>query len=101
MDLARIEGTVVSTAKTERLHGHKLLVVTLLKPDNSPTGTQIVALDTVGAGVGEVVLVVRGSSARQASKMSQVPTDATIVAIVDSVVYQGKVTYEKTSSEGH
>ena len=95
MDLAMVEGTVVSTAKTHRLHGYKLLVVTLLNPDTTPSGEQIVAVDSVGAGVGEIVLIVRGSSARQTDKMTNVPTDATIVAIVDSIVYRGSLTYEK------
>ena len=98
MDLARIEGNVVSTVKTNRLQGFKLLVVSLLKPDTKPTGTVIVAVDTVGAGVGEIVLVVRGSSARQAAQLANVPSDATIVGIVDSILYQGNQVYEK--SEG-
>jgi ethanolamine utilization protein EutN len=98
MELAKIEGNVVSTVKTDRLHGFKLLVVSLLKPDTTPTGTVIVAVDTVGAGVGEVVLVVRGSSARQAAQLANVPSDATIVGIVDAILYQGEQVYEK--SEG-
>lgn len=95
MELASVEGNVVSTVKSERLQGFKLLVVSLLKPDMKPTGTNIVAVDTVGAGVGEIVLVVRGSSARQTARLSNVPSDASIVGIVDSVVYQGKEMYSK------
>jgi ethanolamine utilization protein EutN len=95
MDLARVEGSVVSTMKVDRLQGHKLLVVSFLGPDVAPVGGHVVAVDTVGAGVGEVVLIVRGSSARQTSRTAQVPTDTTIVAIVDAVVYRGKQTYEK------
>jgi ethanolamine utilization protein EutN len=95
MDLARVEGKVVSTVKSERLQGYKLLVVSLLKPDTSATGNNIVAVDTVGAGAGEIVLVVRGSSARQAGKLDKVPSDASIVGIVDSIVYQGKEVYYK------
>ena len=97
MELARVGGSVVSTMKVERLHGHTMLVVDLLKADMASCGTQIVAIDTVGAGVGEVVLVVRGSSARQTDKTSKVPTDATIVAIVDAVVYRGQTVYEKAA----
>ena len=97
MDLARVEGTVVSTAKTESLHGYKLLVITLLNADTSPTENQIVAIDTVGSGWDEVVLVVRGSSARQAKGLETVPSDASIVAIVDTVVFRGKTVYEKLS----
>lgn len=98
MDLARVEGTVVSTVKAERLHGYKLLLVNLLKPDISPTGDHIVAVDTVGAGEGEVVIIVRGSSARQAERLTHVPTDASIVAVVDSVVHHGQTVFEKAAS---
>jgi ethanolamine utilization protein EutN len=95
MDLARVEGNVVSTVKSERLHGYTLLVVSLLKPDTESTGENIVAVDTVGAGEGEIVLVVRGSSARQTKNLENVPSDASIVGIVDSIIYQGKETYFK------
>ncbi len=97
MELARVDGSVVATMKVERLVGHKLLLVTLVRADMTATDTHVVAIDTVGSGVGEIVLVVRGSSARQTDKTSTVPTDATIVAIVDAVVYHGKSVYEKTS----
>ena len=95
MDLARVEGNVVSTMKSEKLHGYKLLVVSLLKPDTTATGTNIVAVDTVGAGVGEIVLVVRGSSARQTENLENVPADASIVGIVDAIVYLGTEVYNK------
>lgn len=98
MELARIEGSVVSTVKVDRLRGHKLMLVGLLKPDMSPSGTFLVAVDTVGAGVGEVVLVVRGSSARQTDKTATVPTDTTIVGIVDGVVCRGRTVYDKSSA---
>jgi carbon dioxide concentrating mechanism protein CcmL len=99
MDLARVEGTVVSTAKTESLHGYKLLVITLLNPDTSPTKNQLVAIDTVGAGCDEIVLVVRGSSARQAEGLETVPSDASIVAIVDCIAFREKIVYEKLEKE--
>ncbi|MFZ0430014.1 MAG: EutN/CcmL family microcompartment protein [Acidobacteriota bacterium] len=99
MELARIEGTVVSTVKVDRLQGHKLMLIGLLKPDTSALGTYLVAVDTVGAGVGEVVLVVRGSSARQTDKTAKVPTDTTIVGIIDGIVYQGKTVYAKNDAE--
>ena len=63
MELARVEGTIVSTAKTERLKGYKLLLLNLVEPDLKPTKNFLVAVDSVGAGEGEVVIVVRGSSA--------------------------------------
>ena len=64
MELGRVEGTVVSTAKVERLKGYKLLLVNLIGPDTKPTSNYLVAVDGVGAGKDEVVIVVRGSSAR-------------------------------------
>ncbi|GAB4245790.1 MAG: EutN/CcmL family microcompartment protein [Acidobacteriota bacterium] len=99
MELARVEGSVVATAKVDRLHGQKLLVVTLLRPDMTESGTQLVAVDTVGAGAGEIVLLVRGSSARQTDKTAKLPTDTTIVAIVDEVVYRGRSVYRKRDTE--
>jgi len=97
MELARVDGSVVATVKVDRLAGHKLLVVTLIRADMTATDTHLVAIDTVGAGVGEIVLVVRGSSARQTDKTATVPTDTTIVAIIDSIVYHGESVYEKAS----
>lgn len=99
MELGRVEGVVVPTAKVDRLHGHKLLLVSLLKPDTKPEGGYVVAVDTVGAGAGEVVLVVRGSSARQTDRTAKVPTDTTIVGIVDSVFYRGRTVFEKSAAE--
>jgi ethanolamine utilization protein EutN len=95
MELGRVEGTVVSTAKTARLKGYKLLLVNLIGPDAAPGGNHVVAVDAVGAGVGEVVIVVRGSSARQVDDLSAVPTDTSIVAIVDSIEYKGKLVFQK------
>lgn len=95
MELARVEGTIVSTAKSERLIGFKLLLVNLISPDLTPTKNFLVAVDSVGAGKGEVVLIVRGSSARQVAKLSSVPTDASIVGIVDTIEHHGKTEYQK------
>ena len=97
MELGRITGTVVATQKNERLAGYKLLVVGLLNMDGKPTSASLVALDTVGAGVGETVIVVRGSSARQAEGMGSVPVDATVIAIVDSIEVEGRTRYRKTN----
>ena len=98
MELGRVEGTVVSTAKVERLKGYKLLLVNLIAPDTKPTSNYLVAVDTVGAGKGEVVIVVRGSSARQAKSLATVPTDTSIVAIVDSIELKGKLVFDKAES---
>lgn len=98
MEIARVEGTVVSTIKTDRLKGHKLLLINILNPDISPTGNYVVAVDTVGAGFGEVVIVVRGSSARQTTDLEKVPTDTSIIAIVDTIEFKNKTVYEKSAS---
>ncbi|HRA76052.1 MAG TPA: EutN/CcmL family microcompartment protein [Propionicimonas sp.] len=84
MFLARVRGTVVSTSKDERLVGFKLLVVQRLGIEDEYVGMPQVAVDTVGAGVGETVIVTGGSSARVAARPDS-PIDATIVGIVDSV----------------
>ncbi|NOX89069.1 MAG: EutN/CcmL family microcompartment protein [Calditrichaeota bacterium] len=99
MELARVEGNVVATAKSKRLEGYKLLLVQLLEPDLKETNKFVVALDTVGAGEGEVVIIVRGSSARQSEKLTNVPTDTSIVAIVDTLEMHGKVLFRKHHSE--
>jgi len=95
MELAKVEGTIVSTAKTNRLKGYKLLLINLVEPDLTPTKNFLVAVDSVGAGKDEIVIVVRGSSARQAAELSKVPTDASIVGIVDTIEHLGKTKYQK------
>ena len=95
MELAKVVGTVVSTMKDQKLVGSKLLLVNLISPKGAATNTHIVAVDTVGAGSGEMVLLVRGSSARQAKNMESIPTDTCIIAIVDSLEYKGEMIYQK------
>lgn len=99
MELARVEGTVVSTVKNDRLSGYKLLIVNLINPDLKTTGQYLVAVDSVGAGEGEIVIVVRGSSARQSAQLSNVPTDSSIVAIVDTIELKKKTIYSKRGEE--
>src|SRR5436853_2816148 len=79
MIIARILGTVVATQKDERLKGKKLLIVRPINVDGSDTTGYVVAVDTVGAGSHERVLVVAGSSARLAQGMKDTPVDAAIV----------------------
>ena len=88
MILARIIGTVVATRKDPRLEGRKLLLVRPVKLDGSDDAGYLVAVDTVGAGFRERVIVVSGSSARLAHGMKDAPIDAAIVGIVDSVEVQ-------------
>lgn len=95
MELGKVSGTVVATVKEPKLMGAKLLLVELLDLDAQPTANSVVAIDTVGAGRGDVVLVVRGSSARQAGNMESVPTDACVIAIVDALEVSGKIRYKK------
>lgn len=83
MFVAKVVGTVVATRKDENLVGLKLLVVQPLDKKEQPWGQTLVAVDSVGAGVGETVLVVRGSSARAALQNPTAPVDAVIVGIVD------------------
>jgi microcompartment protein CcmK/EutM len=85
MILARILGTVVATRKDERLQGKKLLVVRPVSPDGRDEPGYLVAVDTVGAGFRETVVVVSGSSARMAQGCKDCPVDAAIVGIVDTV----------------
>lgn len=92
MQLARVIGTVVSTVKNDSLTGRKLLIVQTLDARLNPRGKPMVALDSVGAGVGELVFWCRGKEASFPFKRDETPTDCTIVGIVDSDahVYNGE-----------
>ncbi len=83
MQLARIIGNVVATRKEASLHGHKLLVLEPLTPERKPTGNLLVAVDSVGAGVGEEVFFVRGREASFPFLPDQVSADASVIGIVD------------------
>ncbi len=85
MILAKVVGTVVATRKDDRLVGCKLLLAQPIDPRGKVQGNHLVAIDTVDAGSGETVLIVSGSSARMAAGLKDVPVDAAIVGIVDSV----------------
>ena len=95
MLLGKVIGTVVSTKKDEELEGLKLLVVKACGPDGVPDGGVVVAADSVGAGVGEVVLYAAGSSARQTRVTKNRPVDHVIMAIVDTISADGDVTFQK------
>lgn len=95
MLLGTVVGTVVSTRKEPTLSGSKLLLVRGLDLEGKPTSTLVVAVDAVGAGVGEVVLYASGSSARQTEMTKDRPVDATIMAIVDQLEVDGKLKYVK------
>lgn len=85
MIIARILGTVVSTQKDQRLLGKKLLIVRPVNLDGTDGSGYTVAVDTVGAGFNERVLIVAGSSARLAEGMKDVPVDAAIIGVIDTV----------------
>ncbi len=92
MLIAQIIGTIVATRKHELLVGSKIQVVQPLEcSGNKPAGDPFVAVDAVGAGVGERVVVVRGSGARLAVDNDQCPVDATIIGIIDQVDIEGVV----------
>jgi microcompartment protein CcmK/EutM len=93
--IGQIVGTIVSTKKDEKLSGLKFLVVKTLDTEGKATGSYVVAVDSVGAGVGEVVLYATGSSARQTDLTEGKPVDAIIMAIIDTIEVGGKTKYQK------
>ncbi len=84
MQLARVIGTVVATVKNESLVGRKLLVIQTVNKDLEASGKPMVAIDSVGAGIGELVFWCRGREASFPFKREDTPTDCTIIGIVDS-----------------
>ena len=93
MLLTQVKGPAVSTAKAGNLDGKKLLlveIITVREHGLARTGRHMVCVDAVGAGEGDLVLIVQGSSARQAPDMGDVSVDALIVGIVDSVSAHGQ-----------
>ncbi len=100
MLLAKVVGTVVSSRKDPKIEGFKFLLVQPVNPETSKEGSGfVVAVDAVGAGVGEYVLYASGSSARQTVMTKDRPCDAVIMAIVDSWDIDGDQRYEKHSPE--
>lgn len=84
MQLARVIGNVVSTMKNAELEGRKLLIIQSIDAELKPVGKPLVAIDSVGAGIGELVFWCRGKEASFPFEGGSVPTDCTIVGIVDS-----------------
>jgi microcompartment protein CcmK/EutM len=103
MFVAKVTGAVVATQKVETMVGHKLLVVEpyRLDPDSrrslKTTGRTFVAVDTVGAGEGEYVLITQGSSARLTPETKNLPIDTVIVGIVDKVHVDQQCVYQRDS----
>ena len=95
MLIARIVGTTIATIKDEKLVGQKLLICRETDETGQVTGKPYVAVDTVDAGVGDLVLTAHGSSGRQTTITKDRPVDAVIMAIVESLDVGGEVTYQK------
>lgn len=96
MLICRVVGNVVSTIKDEKLAGRKILIVREATTENELVGKPLAAIDTVDAGIGDLVLIAQGSSARQTSLTKDTPTDAVIMAIIDELAVDGKITFRKS-----
>ena len=96
MNIAKVVGVAVSTVKDSRLEGSKLLLVSEADQAGKVVDKPFIALDLVGAGEGELVMVVLGSSARVAAGDTSQPVDAAIVGILDSLRHNRKPTYKKS-----
>jgi ethanolamine utilization protein EutN len=101
--LAKVTGSVVSTQKVASMTGHKLLIVEPLRVEPQGrdrlvgTGRSFVVVDTVGAGQGEIVLIVQGSSARMTTQTEKLPVDAVIVGLVDIVNVENRTIFRAQS----
>lgn len=105
MFLAKVTGHVISTHKVASMVGQKLLTVEPLRIDPktraelAPVGRTFVAVDLVGAGEGEMVLIVQGSSARQTEETAKLPIDAAIIALVNQVSAEGKDLFNRDNQK--
>jgi microcompartment protein CcmK/EutM len=104
MFIAKVTGSVVSTQKVGELVGHKLMVVEPYRLDAesrktlATTGRTFIAVDTIGSGVGEFVLIAQGSSARLTEETKHMPIDALIVGIIDSVHVENACVFDREDS---
>jgi microcompartment protein CcmK/EutM len=95
MKIAKVVGVTVCSVKEPRLESSKMLIVCDADQTGKVSGLPYIALDVVGAGPDELVVVVQGSSARVAARESNTPVDAAIVGILDSLQFDGKTTFKK------
>jgi microcompartment protein CcmK/EutM len=95
MLIAKVIGTTISTIKDENLAGRKLLILRQTDETGAPYGKPYVAVDTLDAGVGDLVLTAHGSSGRQTSITKNSPVDAVIMAVIDHLEVGGTVVYRK------
>src|SRR6059058_3037258 len=104
MFVARVTGTVVATQKVASMTGSKLLMVEPYRVDEKtrdrlvPTGRSFVVVDTLGAGLGEMVLICQGSSARMTPETEKLPIDAVVIGLVDCVDLGGNVVFSNRNS---
>ncbi len=104
MFIAKVVGSLVSTQKVDSMTGHKLMMVEPFKVESQQrkslvgTGRSLVAVDTLGSGVGDIVMVTQGSSARLTPETKHLPIDAIIVGIVDQVQLGSKCIYDREAS---
>jgi microcompartment protein CcmK/EutM len=96
MIIALVIGSTIATIKDENLSGRKLLIVRESDTTGIPTGAPFVAVDTVSAGAGDLVLITMSSSARFTKITNETPVDAVIVGVIDSLEESGNVTYRKS-----
>lgn len=96
MLLIQIVGTVVATHKDPKLDGLKFLIGKEIRLDGSMTETYHVAVDSIGVGPGEVVIIVRGSSARLTEATDKKPVDTAIIGVVDEIEVGGEIVWRKT-----
>jgi ethanolamine utilization protein EutN len=105
MFLARVTGSVVATQKVASMTGQKLLVVEPYRVNEAgrdrlvPTGRTFVVVDTLGAGLGELVLICQGSSARLTPETDKLPIDAVVIGLVDTVDVGGQVVFSARDAE--
>lgn len=95
MIVAKVMGLAVASLKHETLKTTKLLLVQATDPHGLPSGDLFLAGDLIGAGEGELVVVSQGSSARAAAGQNSSPIDAAIVGIIDSLRFEGVISYRK------
>ena len=104
MFIAQVTGSVVATQKAAAMTGHKLLVVEPYRLDGKTrsalvsTGRTFIAVDTLGAGEGQFVLVTQGSSARLTPETKSLPIDAVVIGLVDTVRVGGTDVFQKSNS---
>lgn len=96
MLIAKVIGTTIATIKDEKLVGRKLLILRPADEKGIPSGKPYVAIDTLDAGIGDLVLTASGSSARQTNITKDTPVDAVIMAVIDSLEVEGQETFRKS-----